>query len=201
MLRLVVVRVASGLRLLLLREVLLSLLTLFSVVLPLREEELLRTVEAASSVREETVPVRAVVVPWLLSSRVEVLLERLLVEPVLLPEREVLLPERDVVPRLREFELSPLRVVALLLRVSLSLLRLEMLFPRVPLPSSDSLRLGALVVVRLPVTRSVDVMVLLLRSLVMRLPLRPVGLFCTVVAERGAVTRPTRGRSLYWYPS
>ena len=195
-----VVRVASGLRLLPLREVLLSLLTLFSVLLPLREEELLRTVEAASSVREETVPVREVVVPWLLS-RVEVLPERLLVEPVLLPEREVLLPERDVVPRLREFELSPLRVVALPLRVSVSLLRLEMLFPRVPLPSSDSLRLGALVVVRLPVTRSVDVMVLLLRSLVMRLPLRPVGLFCTVVAERGAVTRPTRGRSLYWYPS
>lgn len=200
MLRLVVVRVASGLRLLPLREVLLSLLTLFSVVLPLREEELLRTVEAASLVREETVPVREVVVPWLLS-RVEVLPERLLVEPVLLPEREVLLPEREVVPRLREFELSPLRVVALPLRVSVSLLRLEMLFPRVPLPSSDSLRLGALVVVRLPVTRSVDVMVLLLRSLVMRLPLRPVGLFCTVVAERGAVTRPTRGRSLYWYPS
>lgn len=80
----------------------------------------------------------------------------------------------------------------------MSPLREEMLLPRVPLPLSDSERLGAVVVVLRPVVRSVLVMVLVLRSLVMRLPLRPVGLFCTLVVERGAVTLPTSGRSSYW---
>ena len=73
----------------------------------------------------------------------------------------------------------------------MSPLREEMLLPRVPLPLSDSERLGAVVVVLRPVVRSVLVMVL-------RLPLRPVGLFCTLEVERGAVTLPTSGRSSYW---
>lgn len=108
---------------------------------------------------------------------------RWLVTPESLPLREVLLPLRVVVFPLREVLPSP-RVVSVL--------------SRVPRPLSDSVRLGALTVEPLPVTRSVVVTVLLLRSLVMRLPLRPVGLFCTVVADRGAVTRPTRGRLSYW---
>lgn len=139
---------------------------------------------------------------------------------LLLSLREVLVPRVGSALELREglvlvlprLLLSSVREVELLPRLLLSservavpsrpVLLLEPLFdtllPRV-LPSlTTPVRLGAAEVVPRPVVRSVTVMVLSWRLPVMRLPLRPVGLFCTVLAERGAVTRPTSGRSLYW---
>ena len=150
-------------------EVLPVAFPLREVELPVREEEF----PLSFPLREEVLPVREVDLPESFPLReVEVPLSRV-----------VVLPLRVEVPSEREAELLP---------------RVEMSLSRVPRPLRDSVRLGALLVVRLPVTRSVVVIVLLLRSLVMRLPLRPVGLFCTFVAERGAVTRPTRGRLSYW---
>ena len=138
---------------------------------------------------------------------------------LLLSLREVLVPRVGSALELREglalvlprLLLSSVREVELLPRLLLSservavpsrpvllVPRLVTLLPRV-LPSfTTPVRLGAAEVVPRPVVRSVTVMVLSWRLPVMRFPLRPVGLFCTVLAERGAVTRPTSGRSLYW---
>lgn len=164
--------------------------------LELREEELLLREAGVTSLFSEGVDGAAVGV----SLREVLLLEREGVVPLSLPPREVLLPVRELLLPLslppREV-LLPVREVLLLPRVGVSSVREEILLPRVPLPLRDSLRLGALEVVLRPVTRSVEVTVLLLRSLVIRLPLRPEGLLRTEVAERGAVTRPTRGRLSY----
>ena len=150
----------------------------------LLREVLLPVREVADELRE--LPLSLVAVPLLEAEPLSLslrLVEGVLPREVPLPLREVLLPVRVVLPSEREAEL---------------LSRVDTLLSRVPRPLNDSVRPGALEVVRLPVTRSVVVMVLLLRSLVMRLPLRPTGLFCTATAERGAVTRPTRGRLSYW---
>lgn len=80
--------------------------------------------------------------------------------------------------------LLPLRELSLLRSVA----------EAVPRPEDTELRSGALVVVREPVVRSVTVTVLSERLLVMRLPERPVGLFCTVIFEREVVMLPTSGR-------
>ena len=94
-------------------------------------------------------------------------------------------------------ELTPLRLLVLELRLlllsELTPLRLELLVPLLVLSFISPVRLGAGVVLRLPVTRSVVVMVLSLRLLVMRLPLRCVGSFCTFTCEREAVILPTSG--------
>lgn len=148
------------------------------------DEVLLPVREVADELRE--LPLSLVAVPLLEAEPLSLslrLVEGVLPREVPLSLREVLLPVRVVLPSEREAEL---------------LSRVDTLLSRVPRPLSDSVCPGALEVVRLPVTRSVVVMVLLLRSLVMRLPLRPTGLFCTATAERGAVTRPTRGRLSYW---
>ena len=84
-------------------------------------------------------------------------------------------------------------------RLSLSLV--VTLEPRLPLSLVVTLeerllsllRVGAVVVVARPEARSVVVMVLLPRMEVMVLPLRPEGLFCTVIWERQAVMLPKRG--------
>ncbi len=150
--------------------------------------------------RELLLPVRELLVPLSLPPRELLLPVREVLVPLSLPPREVLLPVREVLVPLslppREV-LLPVREVLLLPRVGVSSVREEILLPRVPLPLRDSLRLGALEVVLRPEIRSVEVTVLLLRSLVIRLPLRPEGLLRTEVAERGAVTRPTRGRLSY----
>ncbi len=190
-----------------------ELFLLLSDTFPLREEvlELRPVVALPRSVFVEGVDTRLL----LLSLR-EVLVPRvgsaLELREVLVPRVGSALELREglalVLPRL----LSSVREVELLPRLLLSservavpsrpVLLLEPLFdtllPRV-LPSlTTPVRLGAAEVVPRPVVRSVTVMVLSWRLPVMRLPLRPVGLFCTVLAERGAVTRPTSGRSLYW---
>lgn len=150
--------------------------------------------------RELLLPVRELLVPLSLPPRELLLPVREVLVPLSLPPRELLLPVREVLVPLslppREV-LLPVREVLLLPRVGVSSVREEILLPRVPLPLRDSLRLGALEVVLRPEIRSVEVTVLLLRSLVIRLPLRPEGLLRTEVAERGAVTRPTRGRLSY----
>ena len=182
--------------------------------LELREEELLLREAGATSLfsedvdgvavgvvlREVLLLVRELLVPLSLPLRELLLPVRELLVPLSLPLRELLLPVREVLVPLslppREV-LLPVREVLLLPRVGVSSVREEILLPRVPLPLRDSLRLGALEVVLRPEIRSVEVTVLLLRSLVIRLPLRPEGLLRTEVAERGAVTRPTRGRLSY----
>ena len=182
--------------------------------LELREEELLLREAGATSLfsedvdgvavgvvlREVLLLVRELLVPLSLPLRELLLPVRELLVPLSLPPRELLLPVREVLVPLslppREV-LLPVREVLLLPRVGVSSVREEILLPRVPLPLRDSLRLGALEVVLRPEIRSVEVTVLLLRSLVIRLPLRPEGLLRTEVAERGAVTRPTRGRLSY----
>lgn len=165
-----------------------------TVLLLLRDELLLLREEDDSvftSLRDEGVSVFTLPREELPSEREEEIPESLFPRPLfpllrvddLSLLREEVLPARLLLLSEREDELSP---------------RVEMLLSRVPGPFSDSLRLGALVVVRLPVARSVVVMVLLLRSLVMRFPLRSAGLLRTVEEERGAVTRPTSGRLSYW---
>lgn len=190
-----------------------ELFLLLSDTLPLREEvlELRPVVALPRSVFVEGVDTRLL----LLSLR-EVLVPRvgsaLKLREVLVPRVGSALELREglalVLPRLllssvREVELLPRLLlsserVAVPSRPVLLVPRLVTLLPRV-LPSfTTPVRLGAAEVVPRPVVRSVTVMVLSWRLPVMRLPLRPVGLFCTVLAERGAVTRPTSGRSLYW---
>lgn len=180
----------------LLRDEVLLLLRVVGVSMtsPLRDEEVPTLLLPRDEVLPVAFPLREVELP--------VREEEFPLREEVLPVREVDLPESFP---LREVEVPHSRVVVLPLRVEVPsereaelLPRVEMSLSRVPRPLRDSVRLGALLVVRLPVTRSVVVIVLLLRSLVMRLPLRPVGLFCTFVAERGAVTRPTRGRLSYW---
>ena len=173
------------------------------VAVVLREVLLLEregVVPLSLPLRELLLPVRELLVPLSLPPRELLLPVRELLVPLSLPPREVLLPVREVLVPLslppREV-LLPVREVLLLPRVGVSSVREEILLPRVPLPLRDSLRLGALEVVLRPEIRSVEVTVLLLRSLVIRLPLRPEGLLRTEVAERGAVTRPTRGRLSY----
>ena len=190
-----------------------ELFLLLSDTLPLREEvlELRPVVALPRSVFVEGVDTRLL----LLSLR-EVLVPRvgsaLELREVLVPRVGSALELREglalVLPRLllssvREVELLPRLLlsserVAVPSRPVLLVPRLVTLLPRV-LPSfTTPVRLGAAEVVPRPVVRSVTVMVLSWRLPVMRLPVRPVGLFCTVLAERGAVTRPTSGRSLYW---
>ena len=189
-----------------------ELFLLLSDTLPLREEvlELRPVVVLPRSVFVEGVDTRLL----LLSLR-EVLVPRvgsaLELREVLVPRVGSALELREglalVLPRLlssvREVELLPRLLlsserVAVPSRPVLLVPRLVTLLPRV-LPSfTTPVRLGAAEVVPRPVVRSVTVMVLSWRLPVMRLPVRPVGLFCTVLAERGAVTRPTSGRSLYW---
>lgn len=116
-------------------------------------------------------------------SRLLSLVELLLPRPLpllLLPPRELSL----IVPFPRLLPLLPLRELSLLRSVA----------EAVPRPEDTELRSGALVVVREPVVRSVTVTVLSERLLVMRLPERPVGLFCTVIFEREVVMLPTSGR-------
>ena len=177
-----------------------ELFLLLSVTLPLREEvlELRPVVALPRSVFVEGVDTRLL----LLSLR-EVLVPRVGSALELLEGLVLVLP-RFLLSSVREVELLP-RLLLSSERVAVPsrpVLLLEPLFdtllPRV-LPSfTTPVRLGAAEVVPRPVVRSVTVMVLSWRLPVMRLPLRPVGLFCTVLAERGAVTRPTSGRSLYW---
>ena len=196
--------------------------------LPLREvdEDLLSLLRVAGAAEElflllsDTFPLREEVLelrPVVALPR-SVFVEGVDTRLLLLSLREVLVPRvgsalelREglalVLPRLlssvREVELLPRLLlsserVAVPSRLVLLVPRLVTLLPRV-LPSfTTPVRLGAAEVVPRPVVRSVTVMVLSWRLPVMRLPVRPVGLFCTVLAERGAVTRPTRGRSLYW---
>lgn len=163
-----------------------ELFLLLSVTLPLREEvlELRPVVALPRSVFVEGVDTRL----------------------LLLSLREVLVPRVGSALELREgvalvlprLLLSSVRVAVPSRPVLLLEPLLDTLLPRV-LPSlTTPVRLGAAEVVPRPVVRSVTVMVLSWRLPVMRLPVRPVGLFCTVLAERGAVTRPTSGRSLYW---
>ena len=176
-----------------------ELFLLLSDTFPLREEvlELRPVVALPRSVFVEGVDTRLL----LLSLR-EVLVPRV---GSALELREVLVPRVGSALELREglalvlprLLLSSERV-AVPSRPVLLVPRLVTLLPRV-LPSfTTPVRLGAAEVVPRPVVRSVTVMVLSWRLPVMRLPVRPVGLFCTVLAERGAVTRPTSGRSLYW---
>lgn len=196
--------------------------------LPLREvdEDLLSLLRVAGAAEElflllsDTLPLREEVLelrPVVALPR-SVFVEGVDTRLLLLSLREVLVPRvgsalelREglalVLPRLlssvREVELLPRLLlsserVAVPSRPVLLVPRLVTLLPRV-LPSfTTPVRLGAAEVVPRPVVRSVTVMVLSWRLPVMRLPVRPVGLFCTVLAERGAVTRPTSGRSLYW---
>ena len=109
---------------------------------------------------------------------VVVLLERLLLFLSLSLVLVVRL-EEVLVPRPLLSELTPLRLLVLLPRLlllsELTPLRLLVLSPR----DTSPVRLGAGVVLRLPLARSVVVMVLSPRLLVMRLPLRRVGSFCT----------------------
>lgn len=177
-----------------------ELFLLLSVTFPLREEvlELRPVVALPRSVFVEGVDTRLL----LLSLR-EVLVPRV-GSALELREGLVLVLPRLLLSSVREVELLP-RLLLSSERVAVPsrpVLLLEPLFdtllPRV-LPSlTTPVRLGAAEVVPRPVVRSVTVMVLSWRLPVMRFPLRPVGLFCTVLAERGAVTRPTSGRSLYW---
>lgn len=177
-----------------------ELFLLLSVTLPLREEVLepRPVVALPRSVFVEGVDTRLL----LLSLR-EVLVPRV-GSALELREGLALVLPRLLLSSVREVELLP-RLLLSSERVAVPsrpVLLLEPLFdtllPRV-LPSlTTPVRLGAAEVVPRPVVRSVTVMVLSWRLPVMRLPLRPVGLFCTVLAERGAVTRPTSGRSLYW---
>ena len=177
-------------------------------------EELFLLLSDTFPLREEVLELRPVV-----ALPRSVFVEGVDTRLLLLSLREVLVPRVGSALELREGLalvlprlLSSVREVELLPRLLLSservavpsrpVLLLEPLFdtllPRV-LPSlTTPVRLGAAEVVPRPVVRSVTVMVLSWRLPVMRLPLRPVGLFCTVLAERGAVTRPTSGRSLYW---
>jgi hypothetical protein len=176
-----------------------ELFLLLSVTLPLREEvlELRPVVALPRSVFVEGVDTRLL----LLSLR-EVLVPRV-GSALELREGLALVLPRLLLSSVREVELLPRLLlsserVAVPSRPVLLVPRLVTLLPRV-LPSfTTPVRLGAAEVVPRPVVRSVTVMVLSWRLPVMRLPLRPVGLFCTVLAERGAVTRPTSGRSLYW---
>lgn len=177
-----------------------ELFLLLSDTLPLREEvlELRPVVALPRSVFVEGVDTRLL----LLSLR-EVLVPRV-GSALELREGLALVLPRLLLSSVREVELLP-RLLLSSERVAVPsrpVLLLEPLFdtllPRV-LPSlTTPVRLGAAEVVPRPVVRSVTVMVLSWRLPVMRLPVRPVGLFCTVLAERGAVTRPTSGRSLYW---
>ena len=177
-----------------------ELFLLLSVTLPLRAEvlELRPVVALPRSVFVEGVDTRLL----LLSLR-EVLVPRV-GSALELREGLALVLPRLLLSSVREVELLP-RLLLSSERVAVPsrpVLLLEPLFdtllPRV-LPSfTTPVRLGAAEVVPRPVVRSVTVMVLSWRLPVMRFPLRPVGLFCTVLAERGAVTRPTSGRSLYW---
>lgn len=133
-------------------------------------------------------------------SRLLSLVELLLPRPLpllLLPPRELslIVPFPRLLPLLplRELSLTELPRELLLLPLrELSLLR--SVAEAVPRPEDTELRSGALVVVREPVVRSVTVTVLSERLLVMRLPERPVGLFCTVIFEREVVMLPTSGR-------
>lgn len=176
-----------------------ELFLLLSDTLPLREEvlELRPVVALPRSVFVEGVDTRLL----LLSLR-EVLVPRV-GSALELREGLVLVLPRLLLSSVREVELLPRLLlsserVAVPSRPVLLVPRLVTLLPRV-LPSfTTPVRLGAAEVVPRPVVRSVTVMVLSWRLPVMRLPVRPVGLFCTVLAERGAVTRPTSGRSLYW---
>lgn len=177
-----------------------ELFLLLSVTLPLREEvlELRPVVALPRSVFVEGVDTRLL----LLSLR-EVLVPRV-GSALELREGLALVLPRLLLSSVREVELLPRlllsseRVAVPSRPVLLSEPLFDTLLPRV-LPSlTTPVRLGAAEVVPRPVVRSVTVMVLFWRLPVMRLPLRPVGLFCTVLAERGAVTRPTSGRSLYW---
>lgn len=177
-----------------------ELFLLLSDTFPLREEvlELRPVVALPRSVFVEGVDTRLL----LLSLR-EVLVPRV-GSALELREGLVLVLPRLLLSSVREVELLP-RLLLSSERVAVPsrpVLLLEPLFdtllPRV-LPSlTTPVRLGAAEVVPRPVVRSITVMVLSWRLPVMRLPVRPVGLFCTVLAERGAVTRPTSGRSLYW---
>ena len=176
-----------------------ELFLLLSDTLPLREEvlELRPVVALPRSVFVEGVDTRLL----LLSLR-EVLVPRV-GSALELREGLALVLPRLLLSSVREVELLPRLLlsserVAVPSRPVLLVPRLVTLLPRV-LPSfTTPVRLGAAEVVPRPVVRSVTVMVLSWRLPVMRLPVRPVGLFCTVLAERGAVTRPTSGRSLYW---
>ena len=132
-------------------------------------------------------------------SRLLSLVELLLPRPLpllLLPPRELslIVPFPRLLPLLplRELSLTELPRELLLPLRELSLLR--SVAEAVPRPEDTELRSGALVVVREPVVRSVTVTVLSERLLVMRLPERPVGLFCTVIFEREVVMLPTSGR-------
>ena len=171
-----------------------ELFLLLSVTLPLREEvlELRPVVALPRSVFVEGVDTRLL----LLSLR-EVLVPRV-GSALELREGLALVLPRLLLSSVREEELLPRLLlsserVAVPSRPVLLVPRLVTLLPRV-LPSfTTPVRLGAAEVVPRPVVRSVTVMVLSWRLPVMRLPVRPVGLFCTVLAERGAVTRPTSG--------
>ena len=136
----------------------------------------------------------------LLLSLVELLRLPLLFElSELMPLRLVLLPRpllSVLTPlRLLLLPLSRVEEERLLLLLPRPLLSVLMPLRLLLLPRSDTspVRLGAGVVLRLPVARSVTVMVLSVRLLVMRLPLRCVGSFCTVACEREVVILPTRG--------
>ena len=137
--------------------------------------------------------------------RLLLLLPRLLLSLVLTPLRLLvprLLPESTLLRLLLELlrlfplslELTPLRLLVLVPRLLLlSLLTpLRLLLPLSPRDTSP-VRPGAGVVLRLPLMRSVVVIVLSPRLLVMRLPLRRVGSFCTGTCEREAVIWPTKG--------
>lgn len=129
----------------------------------------------------ETLPVRLVEVPRLLPLSVEALPVRLVEVPRLLPLSVETLPVRLVeVPRVLSEEVVALRPVA------------EVPRP-VVLPETSPVRDGAGLTERLPVARSVTVMVLSERLLVIRLPLRWVGSFWMVALERDAVILPTSG--------
>ncbi len=120
----------------------------------------------------------------------------------------VLLPRSELTPPLRLDELSErlVLVLPLLPRLEVLPLRSELmvlellarsLLVVVPRPVLTSERSGAVLVEREPVARSVVVMVLLPRVLVMRLPLRcSAGLLRMLTWEREVVILPTRGRLL-----
>lgn len=164
-------------------------------------EELFLLLSDTLPLREEVLELRPVV-----ALPRSVFVEGVDTRLLLLSLREVLVPRVGSALELREgvalvlprLLLSSVRVAVPSRPVLLLEPLLDTLLPRV-LPSlTTPVRLGAAEVVPRPVVRSVTVMVLSWRLPVMRLPVRPVGLFCTVLAERGAVTRPTSGRSLYW---
>lgn len=142
--------------------------------------------EVREDLLSEETPLRLVE----LELREELLSEETPLRLVELELREELLsveaPLRLVLPVPREVLLSeetPLRLVVPVPRELLLSLRLL----------TSPVRLGAALVVRLPETRSVVVIVFSPRLLVMRLPLRWVGSFCTRVWERVAVMLPTSG--------